>query len=45
MSKASHNTKVDIIEKIKITKEKNKEIVRVVEEIKKMEVKTSRNYK
>ena len=34
--------KVNIIEKIKIAREKNKEIVRVVEEIKKVEVKTLR---
>jgi len=33
---------VDILEKIKITKEKNKEVVRVVEEIKKTEVKVMR---
>jgi len=33
---------VDILEKIKITKEKNKEVVRVVEEIKKTEVKVLR---
>jgi len=34
--------KVDILEKIKITKGKNKEVVRVVEEIKKTEVKVLR---
>ena len=33
---------VDILEKIKITKGKNKEVVRVVEEIKKTEVKVLR---
>ena len=34
---------VDILEKIKIAREKNKEIVRVVEEIKKSEVKVLRD--
>ena len=36
---------VDIIIKIKITREKNKEIVRVVEKIKKIEVKVLRGDK
>ena len=37
--------KVDIIEKIKIAREKDKEVVKVVEEIKKAEVKVLREYK
>jgi len=37
--------KVDILEKIKITRSKDKEVVRVVEKIKKAEVKVLRENK
>ena len=36
---------VDIIEKIRITREKNKEVIRVVKKMKKIEVKTLREDK